>query len=93
MEFKEFLKENKVDTRAFSLDGSVQDYLPKKALGEWAWSYLVELLNNHAITTRVFYEIEKYLEECCEFNGINPFEIVVACLGEAEIKKRLKEMK
>jgi len=95
MEFEEFLKEK-------NLGGGLSHVIRIKDLGEWAWDFVLEDLKSVSM-------VRQAMKEGWEFNfyNVNLFytqdlagtalgvrwEEVVACLGEKEVEKRLKEMK
>ncbi len=95
MNFKEFLEEK--EYRIFNSTLKTQPAVLTKDLGEWAWNNCYSIVEEY----KEFFEeeptvekIEKTLEtEDVPHNDIQIWDIAVSCLGEKEIKKRLKEMK
>lgn len=106
--FKEFLDKQtigdiQVPNEEGDLDGAVDDVVSVRALGEWAWEARREWLDRGAYIApylrklgyKPWNEMGAMTTTLPNAHGrIDAFmEIAVACLGEAEVKKRLEVLK
>ena len=93
MSFLNLIKEkalNAQDDLAYSCYQTGKPLIALKDLGEWAWKEFIK--RNNFSNEAIFYYINKN-DYSAEPSLFKLLEIAVACLGETEIKKRLKELK
>jgi len=82
-DFKEWLEKNKIETaEGYKGDIVKAEYLHVSALGEWAWGQYLVYFSHKSKGGRWRVKSKRRKEFY--------FEIASACLGEAEIEKRLK---
>lgn len=71
------------------------DAIKVKDLGEWAWNEAKPSMIEHIENSKPkVLELADFLppDEIGEF-GLDYIDLAIACLGEAEIKKRIKDLK
>lgn len=101
MSFKDFLRKTIVDLpieyvqtecEQTYLDGK-QDFA--EALGEWAWLEGLNSIKEHIEQSKPITLKFEDFNQPNEFDdfGIDYFAIALACLGEKEVKRRLKEVR